>query len=248
MDAGGLFAPQQKAGDEARNRALLEGMVRMEVAVVNLSPTDALLLPRLGPRPKLPVFVSANVRHPSGQALAPPYIIRGGASESKARLALDGGGKSEARLALDGGSQTRPTARIAFVGLSAVPLPEVPGVTVDDPQAALHRLLPELRQKADSIVLLAYMPNRDVVSIAANFPEVDAIVTAYEHQGAAQPYQIGRAWILQSEYEGKFVGHAGLEFGSDRRLARLAAPGIQVLDHTVADQPELAALVARAKK
>ncbi len=217
MDAGGLFAPPEKPGAQVKNRALLEGMVRLGVAAVNLSPTDARALPALGALPRTPAFVSANVR--ANGANVPPYALR-----------------------------TTPRGeRIAFVGLSSVPLPEEPGVTVEDPKTALRRLLPELEQKADSIVVLAYMPNQDVVSTAANFPEVDLVVSAYEHQGAAVPYQISRAWILQAEYEGKFVGFAGLEFGADRRLAGLEPHGIQALDASFADQPELAALVARTK-
>ena len=214
VDAGGLFAAQGKPGDEARNRAMLEGMTRLGVAVVNLSPGDARVLPTLGARPKLPALISANVR-----GNAPAYVVRAGAQGQ----------------------------RIAFVGVSAMPLPEEPGVTVEDPKAALRRLIPELKQKADSIVVLAYMPNQDVVSLAANFPELDAIVSAYEHQGAAVPYQIGHAWIMQAEYEGKFVGFAGLEFGPDRRVAKLDPHGMQVLDTSIADQPELAALVAKVK-
>lgn len=217
VDAGGLFAPRQKSGYEVRNRALVDGLARLGLAVANLSHADARLLPN-GPRQKYPAYVSANVRR-AGRLVAPPYVIRLGAKGT----------------------------RIVFVGLSTDPLIEEPGIQVDDPQATLRMLLPELKQKADSIVLLAYMPNREVVSLAANFPELDAIVCAYEHQPAAPAFQIGKAWILQAEYEGKYVGYTGLEFGAGGRLARPHLPGIKVLDQTVTDHVELAALVARAK-
>ncbi len=219
MDAGALF--NHRAGDTARSRALLEGVARLGVEIMNLTPADARELERLGPagQGKRPQFVAANVFGPGRKAIAPAYLMRSGAA---------------------GG-------RIAFVGLTSVSGSEALGFTVEPPRQALERLLPRLRPSADVVVLLAYMSNRDVVDIAANVPGVDVIVSAFENQFAVAPYQVGQAWILQAEHEGRFVGHAALNMSPEKKLAGLDPHHIVALDASFADDAEMSALLARLK-
>lgn len=219
MDAGALF--NHRVPDQARSRAMLEGIGKLGVEIVNLTPGDARELERLGLAGKLkqPQFVSANVFGPGRKTIAPPYLTR---------RAADG-------------------RRIVFIGLSAVRGHETFGHTVDNAQETLKRLLPQVRQEGDLVVLLAYMSNREVVHIAVNVPGVDVIVSAFEEQFGIAPYQFGDAWILQAQYEGRFVGYVGLQWTADKRLARFDPQHIVALDASFADDPELAAIVARAK-
>ncbi len=200
---------------------MLEGVGKLNLEIVNLTPGDARELEWLGVAGKLkqPQFVSANVFGPNRKPVAPPYLVR---------RAADG-------------------SRVVFLGLSAVREHETLGHIVENPQEALKRLLPQVRQAADLVVLLAYMPNRDVVDIAVNIPGVDVIVSAFEEQFAVAPYQIGQSWILQAQYEGRFVGHVGLQLSAEKRLEKLEPHTIVALDSSLADDPELAAVVARAK-
>lgn len=219
VDAGGLF--NFRISDQQRSRAMMEGVSKLGVEIMNLIPADARELQQLGLAGKLkqPQFVSANVFGPGRKPIAPPYLVRRGA----------------------GG------ARIVFIGLSEVRGHETFGYTVEDAQETLKKLLPQVGQASDLVVVLAYMSNRDVVNIAANLSGIDVMVTAYEEQFAVAPYQIGQAWILQAQYEGRFVGEAGLQWSPGKQMERIAPHKIVGLDSSFADDPEMAALVARVK-
>jgi 2',3'-cyclic-nucleotide 2'-phosphodiesterase (5'-nucleotidase family) len=219
VDAGGLFNPL--VAELSGARGMLEGVASLGVEIVNLTPGDARVLRQLGAigKRQRPQFVSANVFGPEGKVIAPPYVVR---------RAADG-------------------RRIVFLGLSSVRRHETFGHKVDDPRETLRRLLPDVRQAGDLVVLLAFMSNREVVDIAVNVPGVDVIVSAYEQQSAAPPYQIGNAWILQSQYEGRFVGHVGLRWSGEGRLEKLEQYAFAVLDASFADDPEMAELVAGSK-
>jgi 2',3'-cyclic-nucleotide 2'-phosphodiesterase (5'-nucleotidase family) len=136
---------------------------------------------------------------------------------------------------------------MAFVGLSTAPSPPDARFPVEAPAAALRRVLPEARRKAASVVVLAYMPNYEALALAEKFPEIDALVMSYDLMSAIAPMQRGRAWLLSAEYEGKSVGFAGLHLGPDGRLKDLVAPGFRSLDAKIADDPAMAAVVAKAK-
>jgi len=219
VDAGALFNP--RAPNQARAQAMLEGIGKLGVEIVNLTPGDARELERLraAGKLKLPQFVSANVFGPDRKAVAPPYVTR---------RAADG-------------------RRIVFLGLSSVPRHETFGYTVDDAQETLKRLLPQVRQEGDLVVVLAYMPNREVVNMGVNAKGVDVIVSAFEEQFGLAPYQFGDAWILQAQYEGRLVGYAGLQWTADKRLVKLDPQHIVALDASFADDLEMAAILARAK-
>ena len=219
VDAGALF--NHRAPDPLRSQILLEGVAKLGVEIMNLTPADARELERLGAAGKVkqPQMVSANVLGAGRKTIAPPYAVR----------------------------RARDGSRIVFIGLSSVSEHEAMGYMVESPQETLKRLLPQIRQGAELVVLLAYMPNREVVDIAVNQPGVDVIISAFEEQFAVAPYQIGHAWILQAQYEGRMVGHAALELSPEKKLEKLAPHHIVGLDATFADEPEMAALVARAK-
>lgn len=210
-----------RAHDPARSRAILDGVTKIGVEIVNLTPGDATELERLGAAGKTrqPQFVSANVFGPGHKTIAPPFIVR---------RAADG-------------------TRMVFIGLSASNVLGNLGYTVENPREALKRLLPQVSGSADLVVLLVYMPNREVVEMAANFQNVDIIVSGYEEQFGIAPYQIGNAWILQSQYEGRFVGHVALQMTAEKHLAKVEPKALVVLDSSFADDPEMAALVAHVK-
>lgn len=219
VDAGGLF--DHRAGDPARSRAVLDGISRIGVDIANLTPGDAAELDRLGVSGKIkqPQFVSANVFGPGHAVIAPPFVVR----------------------RASGGT------RMVFIGVSAAGGLDKFGYTVERPQETLKRLLPQVSGSADLVVLLAYMPNREVVEIAADFQNVDIIVSGYDGQFGIAPYQIGHAWVLQAQYEGRFVGQVALQMNAEKHVAKLEPNALVVLDSTIPDDPEMAALIAPVK-
>jgi hypothetical protein len=57
-------------------------------------------------------------------------------------------------------------------------------VEMADPEAALSRVLPELKQKADYLILLAHATREESIELARKFPDFDLVVTA---GGAPEP-------------------------------------------------------------
>lgn len=219
VDAGGLF--NSRLPDDNKVRALWEGTSRLGVGIINLSPGDAAQLKRVGlpilaPGAKGPSMISANVLGADGKPLAPAYVVR---------RAADG-------------------TRLVFIGLSSVPQWEKFGYTVADPKETLKALLPRIRENADVVVLVIYTPNRELNDLVPAAPGVDLVVSGHETQFAVAPYQIGKTWILQSQYEGRLVGEAELKFSAAKGV-EIAPNRIVALDSSFADDAEMAALLAR---
>lgn len=57
-------------------------------------------------------------------------------------------------------------------------------IEMTDPEAALAKVLPDLKQKADYLILLAHATREESVELARKFPDFDLVVTA---GGAAEP-------------------------------------------------------------
>ncbi|MDB5172539.1 MAG: cycA1, partial [Phycisphaerales bacterium] len=91
-------------------------------------------------------FISANARDRAGQALAAPMQI----AEAHGR-------------------------RVALIGVLS-PRYATADVHVDDPKQAVLNALAEGKGKYDCAVVLAYLPEEELSQLAADLPEVDAVV------------------------------------------------------------------------
>ncbi len=196
-----------------------QAMRTLGLDVLNLTPGDLRVLAHMGGEPQKPGAppqgVTANVFGPGRRVLAPPYVVR---------RAPDG-----TRIVIAGVSQQRPAGNF--------------GYAVEDPRAALERLAPQVAGEGSVVVVLAYMPGRDAARLAG-IHGVDVIVSGFDDQFAVPPYQVGDTWVLQAQFEGRFVGQAELRARAPRRDALIASHSIVVLDGNFPDDPRMAALLA----
>lgn len=219
VDAGGLF--DSRVPDVAAARLMWEATAAIGLDLLNLSPGDAALLARMGEPAGAgqPQLLTANVFGPGRTTLAPPYVVRRSADGT--------------RLVFVGISEARPYGNFGYV--------------VDEPREALARLLPLIDRRDSIVVLLAYMPGARAAQLALEVGGIDVIVSGHDDEFAVPPYQVGQVWVLQSQFEGRFVGEAGLRISPARKVQAIEPQVIAVLGSDIPDDPRIAALIERGQ-
>jgi 5'-nucleotidase / UDP-sugar diphosphatase len=137
-----------------------------------------------------------------------------------------------------------PGVRIAIIGVVTPETPvsthprNVAGLTFSTPESAVRKYLPELKRRADIIIVLShcgYQADRD---LAAKVPGIDVIVGGHSHTKISQPEVVGRTIIVQAWEHAKGLGILNLRLkdgkviGSDVTLQEISpasgAPNCQV--------------------
>ncbi len=209
VDAGNLFTDDRFSANQlpaevmTKNKWVVKGYGDFHHDAANLSYAD---LPYLGELLKKDGFdnrveeypfikrlISANIHPISDQHLDPiPYVIR--------------------EITLKRGAPGK-TLRIGFLGLSE-PKPSGPngtetvigGFRIDDPFEAAKRVLPELKQKTDFIVALAYMDMAGLQRLASENSEIDTIIGARQMSNTNEPQHFNRATLTYAYNQTKFLG------------------------------------------
>ena len=126
--------------------------------------------------------------------------------------------------------------KIALIGLSALENLPLPGWKADPPVSALDRVLPEIRDEADFVIVLSNLApemNRD---IAAKYPYISAILS---HE-SGETEQIGDVLLAYSEAKGKTLGVLTLRTGGDGQ--RASAEQI-ALTEAIPDDPKVRSIL-----
>jgi hypothetical protein len=80
------------------------------------------------------------------------------------------------------------------------------GLTVEDMNVTLGRLLPQLRKRADAIVLLAFADETALTNLARQFYELDVILGGNVRQPSQQLVKENRSLLLATTNESRAVG------------------------------------------
>lgn len=109
------------------------------------------------------------------------------------------------------GSDIIPSHRIAKVGIKRIAVLGVlstrysgVGLKVDDPHASVMKLIPSLKGQYDILVLLAYLPEDELESLAAKLPEADLVIGGPTRQSIA-PRRAGPTVWAAATNKGKFL-------------------------------------------
>jgi hypothetical protein len=232
---GDLTVPGQKQTD-----AILDAMNRLGYQVSALGQRD------LGPgwdafaerraRAKFP-FVSANlVYQDSGEPVVDPFVVQ--------------------KVALRDGSKAREV-RIAFTGLSAANpafLKNGAGgrrIVTADPMAAAKTYIPQMRAKADVVVVLAALDLDAARNLARGVKDIDLILGGL---GAIQSRSddfpedslIGKTRLQYVGDQGKNLGEIRIGF-TDKRAIQSVWRSLIGLTSEWPDEPQLLALQTQTK-
>jgi hypothetical protein len=119
--------------------------------------------------------------------------------------------------------------RVAFIGVVS-PRYADPAWRITEPRAAALAALDTLRGKFDRLIVLAYLNDDELESLARDLPEADAVIGGPTGQ-TMTPHRVGGASTLvaSATRKGKFVLQASLNAGMDARVVELTP--------TLADAP-----------
>ncbi len=119
------------------------------------------------------------------------------------------------------------------------------GLRLLDPQDALARLLPELKDKAEYVVLLAFTDEPGMKALAQQFFELDLIVGGNVQKASADPIQENRSAIVFNTDKGKAVGRLEVRPGPEKNWEYQNS--FTTLEESMARDTQMAALVEEYK-
>jgi hypothetical protein len=221
------------AGAAAKDEWVLKAYDEYPVAVANLSEHELPFISKVMRKtevdkwPILRRVVSANVTPDSTELVKPAqFIVR----EIPDRQAA-------------AGHDARPI-RIGFVGLSEADQPAPKGFRIADPVQTAKRVVPEVRGKADLVVVLAHGKADVAARLASEVTGIDVLIIG-NGELFTRPVRMGRTLIVFTAHETRMLGelrfYRGPESGfsiKDRYIS---------LDNDVPDDPAAMKLIEGQK-
>jgi hypothetical protein len=248
VDAGNLFTDDRFSADQlpaevmTKNKWVVKGYGDFHHDAANISYLD---LPYLGEllkkdgfakrveeSPFIERLVSANIHPMDDQHRDPvPYVIR--------EITLKRGAPGQKlRIGIVGFSEAKPTGPNAKETVYA-------GFRIDDPFQAARKVLPELKQKTDFIVALAYMDIGSAQRLATENSEIDTIIGARQTSSMDEPQHFNRAAITYAYNQTKYLGELRVYFKGDGSAENQVTRYI-ALDSVIPDDPSASDVVTAA--
>ncbi len=166
-------------------------------------------------------LVSANVLDPNGDHVVEPYVV----------------------VELSNGYRC---GIIGVVDEHVEPDQIGAGLRLIAPTEAIAKYLPELKQKADFIVLLAFADEPQMQALATQFFEIDVIVGGKVRQATTDPVLANRSAIVFNTDKGKNVGRLDIHYRKNEAWQYTGS--MTVLEESMEKDPQIAALVEEYKE
>jgi hypothetical protein len=120
------------------------------------------------------------------------------------------------------------------------------GLRLAAPTEAIAKYLPELKQKADFIVLLAFMDEPQMQALTAHFFEIDVIVGGKVRQATTDPVLENRSAIVFNTDKGKNVGRLDIRYQKNGPWQYTGS--MTVLEESMEKDAQITALVEQYKE
>jgi 2',3'-cyclic-nucleotide 2'-phosphodiesterase (5'-nucleotidase family) len=140
--------------------------------------------------------------------------------------------------------------RVAIIGVVTPETPvathprNVAGLTFSTPESAVKKYLPELKGRADIIIVLSHCGFQADRELAARVPEIDVIVGGHSHTKILQPEVVGRTIIVQAWEHAKVLGVLTLRI-KDGKIAGFDGALQEISPATGAPNSQVQEIVAR---
>lgn len=172
-------------------------------------------LVELAKKTKVPV-VSANIRDKAtGKLVWEPYVV---VKKQGLRVAITG--------------LFQPTIQLKTGGDSLV---------VDDPQATAAKIVPEMRKKADVVVLLAHLGRTESLDLAAAVPGIDVLVVGHQPSLILTSRKVNQTMAVHTGTQGQNIGETLLQI-EGKKVAD-ATGKVVILMPEVGERADVAKLV-----
>ena len=228
VDAGDLFGTRNK-NDQYQSEFLAEMTGEMGYDAIGLGERDLNyglpFLREMIDKHGLPFF-NANVHETStGELLLPEYAI-----------VEKGGIKYGITSVLD------PQQRIITMTM------DEDAFRVDDPIAVLRDLLPRLREKADTILLLSHLGESKTEELIKEVKGIDMCVVGHTSRNISAERVINDTAVFAAAFEGRSIGRANLFVDdADGRIMAIDV-GITSLGEQMDEDEEMLARMGQYKK
>ncbi len=139
-------------------------------------------------------------------------------------------------------------ARIAYVGLCGtkeimrIDSSKLPsGVTVDDPMTTARRLIPELKDRVDLILVLSTCGDHVDSMLATEFKSINAVIGGRSFRANEDtPWLIDETRIVRAHRDGRTLGRLDFVFGKEGTIAKVEAMRINMETTDPTDEGMLA--------
>lgn len=98
----------------------------------------------------------------------------------------------------------------------------VRGLTFGSGIEAARRWVPQLRSRADVVVVLSHQGSKVDRELAKAVRGIDIIVGAHSHDAIFPPERVGETWMVQALSDSALLGEVTLTLGPDRRVSHVA--------------------------
>ncbi|MBI3654210.1 MAG: 5'-nucleotidase C-terminal domain-containing protein [Acidobacteria bacterium] len=132
--------------------------------------------------------------------------------------------------------------RIGFIGITSpivtqtMPKKFGAGLRFTAPADTLPRCISQLRrdEQAELIVVISHLGFPQEVKLATEVPGIDVLLSGHTHNRLAEPVRVGQTLLLQSGFDGAFLGRLDIEV-TNGRISTFRHQLIEVAESIVAD-------------
>lgn len=114
------------------------------------------------------------------------------------------------------------------------------GFAIEDPIAAAKRLVPEVKAKADVVVVLAHIPAADAAKLPESVPGIGAVILGH-YPGTEAPTAIGGAVVIRSGQRGQYVGETRIAMGAGAKVASFEGEAVAMDKKVIREDPRMLA-------
>jgi len=216
LDVGNVFG---SGGEEGRRRAevTIEAMELISYNALNLGESEFLFgrpfLEEQRERASFP-FLSANLVNPdSGECPYVAYVV-----EKTGHL------------------------RVGIIGLVSPVLYRGHELVAQDPQSSLEAVLPEVKEEAHLVIVLAQMSYAEAIELIRNVEGINVMVIGDVGESATEPVKINGALLVQCTHQGMAVGELQITGNTDGQIVDYQWTS-GILDEQIADDSQMVELM-----
>lgn len=233
VDAGGFVKDLASELEKNRTPFLLNGLHEIGYDIVNISFTDIDLgvdkLKHLGEDSKIS-FISANIENKSGQLIFPAYKVKD----------IKLGDGSDIKVGVIGLTRPRSTNPADAEGKD---------FKITDANAALKKVLPQVKAESDVVVVLSYDRRErafDLIKDLENKADIDLIITGENVATYGNVQNVEGVRVVSGGYEGRQVGVLYTEI-KDKKITRHDNRWIEVVQ-SIVPLPSITKFIEESKK
>ncbi len=119
---------------------------------------------------------------------------------------------------------------------------------VDDPVTVLRELVPQLREKVDTVVLLGHLGDSQTDNVVREISGIDISVTGHTYRNTTTERILNDTAMLCAAYEGRFIGDADLMISPDDGKVMAIAVQVTSLDDKIDSDEEMLAKIKDFKQ